>query len=375
MTAPLVSKPEAEMRAYLTQDDITRLHGAAHSGAMIGGDAAYDGCLKIEGLLAELVQRGPHAQQANEPRPSFTGAQPLPGMVARNPAPDAAPPGLIGTFYSGKVGAVSPQQADAQQANTPGGVPLADHDEISRLVLSQPWEIQKQVVTIAAHCLALVDGESAVDDLAGCISQCCLDLAKALSTAPQKVETPSAVLLEIAAERKRQVEVEGWTSIHDDGHGKGEMAAAAACYALAACPETESFSARFMTYWPCERMRAVLTEIASLKLTGGAAANAAAAVVWGDQLSDDEKRDHAERAMGDAHPQKGQDDWQLIETAPHETRVLLGWRQNDGNWFCETGMASHGWTRFGVSNMSRHGFATHWQPIPDAPPRLQEEGK
>lgn len=39
------------------------------------------------------------------------------------------------------------------------------------------------------------------------------------------------VIDEIAAERRRQVEVEGWTLAHDDSHANGEMAAAAACYA------------------------------------------------------------------------------------------------------------------------------------------------
>jgi hypothetical protein len=41
-----------------------------------------------------------------------------------------------------------------------------------------------------------------------------------------------AALTDIAAERKRQREVEGWTTGHDDGHDTGEMAGAAACYAL-----------------------------------------------------------------------------------------------------------------------------------------------
>lgn len=36
---------------------------------------------------------------------------------------------------------------------------------------------------------------------------------------------------EIAAERRRQVEAEGWTPEHDDEHSAGEMATAAACYA------------------------------------------------------------------------------------------------------------------------------------------------
>ncbi|TXL72611.1 hypothetical protein FHP25_24805 [Vineibacter terrae] len=39
---------------------------------------------------------------------------------------------------------------------------------------------------------------------------------------------------EIAAERRRQREVEGWTEAHDDEHARGEMAQAAACYAISA---------------------------------------------------------------------------------------------------------------------------------------------
>lgn len=35
---------------------------------------------------------------------------------------------------------------------------------------------------------------------------------------------------EIARERKRQVEVEGWTPEHDDQHDNGEMLTAAVCY-------------------------------------------------------------------------------------------------------------------------------------------------
>ena len=38
-------------------------------------------------------------------------------------------------------------------------------------------------------------------------------------------------LEEIAAERRRQIEVEGWTPEHDDQHEYGELAQAAAAYA------------------------------------------------------------------------------------------------------------------------------------------------
>lgn len=36
----------------------------------------------------------------------------------------------------------------------------------------------------------------------------------------------------IAAERKRQIDKEGWTAEHDDDHTCEELATAAACYAL-----------------------------------------------------------------------------------------------------------------------------------------------
>ena len=42
----------------------------------------------------------------------------------------------------------------------------------------------------------------------------------------------TAAARDVLAERRRQVEVEGWTHEHDDQHVKGEMAGAAACYAL-----------------------------------------------------------------------------------------------------------------------------------------------
>lgn len=45
-------------------------------------------------------------------------------------------------------------------------------------------------------------------------------------------EAGQAVMEEIAVERRRQVEVEGWTLEHDDGHDMGQLAAAASCYAL-----------------------------------------------------------------------------------------------------------------------------------------------
>ncbi|MFW4908531.1 hypothetical protein ACOAO4_14060 [Pseudomonas aeruginosa] len=57
------------------------------------------------------------------------------------------------------------------------------------------------------------------------------ELKKVLDAAPG-TEVPQA-WLDVQAERRRQVEAEGWTPEHDDAHSHGEMARAAACYALA----------------------------------------------------------------------------------------------------------------------------------------------
>jgi hypothetical protein len=62
-------------------------------------------------------------------------------------------------------------------------LPMADHDEIGRRVLNQPWDVQKAIVTIAAHCTVIRDEQPTgkVADLASCISHCCAELADALS--------------------------------------------------------------------------------------------------------------------------------------------------------------------------------------------------
>ncbi|MFW4927897.1 hypothetical protein ACOAO8_21435 [Pseudomonas aeruginosa] len=56
------------------------------------------------------------------------------------------------------------------------------------------------------------------------------DIAHMLAAAPDK-EVPQA-WLDVQAERRRQVEAEGWTPEHDDEHADGQMAQAAGCYAL-----------------------------------------------------------------------------------------------------------------------------------------------
>lgn len=52
---------------------------------------------------------------------------------------------------------------------------------------------------------------------------------------------------DVLAERKRQVDAEGWTLAHDDQHDNGEMAAAAVCYAFTAVRSPHEIQNRI---WP-----------------------------------------------------------------------------------------------------------------------------
>lgn len=55
----------------------------------------------------------------------------------------------------------------------------------------------------------------------------------------------------IAAERQRQVEVEGWSESHDDGHIGEQLAIAAACYALPSHLRENSREPDFIDqHWP-----------------------------------------------------------------------------------------------------------------------------
>ena len=52
------------------------------------------------------------------------------------------------------------------------------------------------------------------------------------TAAPPLHAWSSQAALDVLAERRRQIEVEGWTPEHDDEHGACELSDAAACYAL-----------------------------------------------------------------------------------------------------------------------------------------------
>lgn len=53
----------------------------------------------------------------------------------------------------------------------------------------------------------------------------------------------------IAEERKRQIEKEGWSPEHDDQHKNGELAQAAACYAINKLPVPARLSFPWPQHW------------------------------------------------------------------------------------------------------------------------------
>lgn len=71
------------------------------------------------------------------------------------------------------------------------------------------------------------------------LEQCALvvdsaPLARAMTEAAKFLRASARPLDDIAAERRRQIEVEGWTPEHDDGHDADQLALAAAAYATPA---------------------------------------------------------------------------------------------------------------------------------------------
>lgn len=59
-----------------------------------------------------------------------------------------------------------------------------------------------------------------------------------------------SALADIAAERQRQIEEEGYHLVHDDGHVGGELAQAAACFALPPSWTTHGGDEIRRDFWP-----------------------------------------------------------------------------------------------------------------------------
>ena len=71
-----------------------------------------------------------------------------------------------------------------------------------------------------------------------------------LSASPEPAtEGWTNALADVAAERRRQIDVEGWTPEHDDEHSRGELARAAAAYCAIAGNDDETRGHRLRAGW------------------------------------------------------------------------------------------------------------------------------
>ncbi len=78
-----------------------------------------------------------------------------------------------------------------------------------------------------------------------------------------------SVIDEVAAERKRQTEREGWTDAHDDTHTRGEMAISAACYAANGTDAEVTVSGEDAFPWgSCHDKRAKHPRLRQLAIAG-----------------------------------------------------------------------------------------------------------
>jgi hypothetical protein len=107
--------------------------------------------------------------------------------------------------------------------------PNADGVETKAFIASLYVELYSSGALVAGRCPRCDD--SGTKDYAGFAMEPC-DNPQCQYGATYLAGLGSmTALTDIAAERVRQIEAEGWTPEHDDAHDVGELADAAACYA------------------------------------------------------------------------------------------------------------------------------------------------
>lgn len=122
---------------------------------------------------------------------------------------------------------------------TPGsaGFDLDDTDEAKAAPVAVPdgWKIERYLTGISVILpnnrgmhIEMHDGHDLAHTIIYGLVDAMLNAAPPAPTVDELTPAARAVL----AERRRQIEAEGWTPEHDDGHESGEMAAAAASYAM-----------------------------------------------------------------------------------------------------------------------------------------------
>ncbi|BGD56115.1 hypothetical protein CRPA15_22790 [Pseudomonas aeruginosa] len=120
----------------------------------------------------------------------------------------------------------------------------------------------------ACHDCRWTGPEPDEDKCPGCAGENCMAAAcpecggRYELVAEAKISTPAAqagqmpqAWLDVQAERRRQITAEGWTPEHDDEHSHGQMARAAACYALAGSSAPNDGTAALLVSlaWPWDQ--------------------------------------------------------------------------------------------------------------------------
>ncbi len=120
---------------------------------------------------------------------------------------------------------------------------------------AEGWRIERSAERIVVMNLNNGAGYAAARDGESGIAESVLYLLAAdlLAAAPGK-EVPQA-WLDVQAERRRQITAEGWTPEHDDEHSHGQIARAAACYALAGSSAPNDGTAALLVSlaWPWDQ--------------------------------------------------------------------------------------------------------------------------
>ncbi len=175
-----------------------------------------------------------------------------------------------GGFTSLEEFAPNPAQAQSEQAEAERPEVVARVVHSNPIVLGQcgPLNANDELMTVAQHAASVArwaemfnrveqqrDAAMArVDALAVQVLKLGGTISFAHHRTDQAGQVPQA-WLDVQAERRRQVEAEGWTPEHDDEHSHGQMARAAACYALAGSSAPNDGTAALLVSlaWPWDQ--------------------------------------------------------------------------------------------------------------------------
>lgn len=106
--------------------------------------------------------------------------------------------------------------------------------------------LRAQVNTSEMHLIAM-DRKDVLDAADEIDRYYAVDMELALYRDCYGPKVPTEATVDVLAERQRQKEVEGWTPEHDDEHNNGQLAVAAACYAV---ENSQRLAAKPPLSWP-----------------------------------------------------------------------------------------------------------------------------